>query len=90
MTLLCGKSSRVTNMTIPRAELKACRMAAVLSGRLLRVLGDQVKTRYFVTDSTISLSWISSDERPLETAVRNAVIEIRRFSTPYDWFHVDA
>ena len=65
-----------------------CCMAAVLLGWLMAVLKDQVQKRIFVTNSSISLSWISRDERLLEPGVRNVVIEIRRFCDLHDWFHV--
>ena len=32
----------------------------------------------------------SQDERPLQTAVRNAVIEVRRLSERGQWFHVES
>ena len=43
-------------------------------------LGTQYSESVYVTDSTIVLHWLNHDKRPLETAVRNSVIEIRRLS----------
>ena len=88
--LLCAKSRLVGNLTIPKAELKACRMAAVLGWTVTLNFGDQIRSRIFVTDSSISLHWISNDERPLETGTRNAVIEIRRFTEPSEWNHIES
>ena len=88
--LLCAKSKLATELTVPRAELKACRMAAVLGAVVTTNLGDQVQSVTFVTDSSISLHWISNDERQLETAVRNAVIEIRRHSQVDSWYHIES
>ena len=42
----------------------------------------------YVTDSTICLHWIHQDDRPLQVAIRNAVIEVRRFSEVDEWVHV--
>ena len=89
VTLVCARSSRVTGNRIPKVELKVCWMVAVLSARLLSAFGEQVTSWFFVTNSLISLCWISSDERPLETMVHNTVIEICRFSSPHDWYHVE-
>ena len=48
-----------------------------------------LNTTLYVTDSTIVLYWIHQDQRPLQTGVRNGVVEIRRFSEPGRWFHID-
>ena len=50
---------------------------------------DQYKDAIYVTDSSIVLFWINTDTRPLNVTVRNAVIEIRRFTSTQQWFHVD-
>ena len=44
----------------------------------------------YVTDSTICLHWIHQDDRPLQVAIRNAVIEVRRFSDVDEWVHVES
>ena len=48
-----------------------------------------LNTTLYVTDSTIVLYWIHQDQRPLQTGVRNGIVEIRRFSEPGRWFHID-
>ena len=87
--LQTSKSKLVTTSTVPRAELKAARMGASLGYIAKLTWQDSWVSSKFITDSTIVLQWIHQDQRPLQTAVRNAVIEIRRFSCPSEWFHID-
>ena len=87
--LYCAKSKLVSTSTIPRAELKAAVMGAVLTHTAKSNFGDQLDSNFLVTDSTIVLYWINQDQRPLHVAIRNGVIEIRRFSFPSQWFHID-
>jgi len=87
--LLTAKSKIVRYNTIPRAELRAAVMSASLSHSVQHYLRQQVSDIIYATDSTIVLHWLSHDERPLETAVRNSVIEIRRLSDVKQWFHVE-
>lgn len=87
--LVCAKSKLVPTSTIPRAELKAATMGAVLTHTVKVNFGEQFKNSIFVTDSTVALYWINQDQRPLQVAVRNAVIEIRRFSLVEHWFHIE-
>ena len=86
--LIASKSKLVSLCTIPRAELRAAVLAATLTHVIKRVLGDQVEKTTFVTDSSVVLFWLHQDQRPLQTAVRNGVIEIRRLSNLEDWRHV--
>ena len=88
--LLSAKSKLVSNLTIPKAELRAAALAVHLAHSAKRDLGTQLKQSIYVTDSSIVLHWISNDERPLETLVRNAVIDIRRFTSPSQWYHIDS
>ena len=88
--LLVAKSKLVHTHTIPRGELRAAAMGAALGYAVACDLGDQVRSVTFVSDSTIVLYWMAHDSRPLQTAVRNAVIEIRRLSRIDRWFHVSS
>ena len=87
--LVCAKSKLVSTSTIPRAELKAATMGAILMHTVKVNFGEQFKKSIFVTDSTVALYWINQDQRPLQVAVRNAVIEIRRFTLVEQWFHIE-
>ena len=86
--LLTAKSKLVHTTTIPKGELKAAVMGASLAHTVCADLGAQVEDVIFVSDSTIVLFWLTHDARPLQTAVRNAVIEIRRFTCVDQWYHV--
>lgn len=88
--LLMAKSKLVHMTTVPRAELKAAVMGATVGHTVLANLKDQVRSIIYVSDSTIVLHWMKQDSRPLQTAVRNSVIEIRRLSDVAQWFHVSS
>ncbi len=88
--LVCAKSKIVTDLTVPRAELKAAVVSTTLAYCVKRVFRKNLRDVIHVTDSTICLYWLSQDQRPLQTGVRNAVIEIRRLSDPVTWFHVES
>ena len=87
--LLTAKSKIVRYNTIPRAELRAAVVSASLAHSVKHNLRSQITSSIYVSDSTIVLHWLNQDERPLETAVRNSVIEIRRLSDVRQWFHID-
>ena len=86
--LVAAKSKIVTNLTVPRAELKGMVIGATLGFCILRNTKDRVDQVVNVTDSTICLHWLQQDQRPLQTGVRNAVLEIRRLTSLDRWFHV--
>ena len=87
--LYSAKSKIVRYSTIPRGELRAAVMSSSLAHSAKHNLRSQLIDSIYVTDSTIVLHWLHHDERPLETAVRNSVIEIRRLSDLSQWFHID-
>ena len=86
--LVAAKSKLVSKLTIPRAELRACLLGACLGEIVMRAYGDKIKRRVYVTDSTVAMSWINTDDRPLQVGVRNAVIQICRFTKAEEWRHV--
>ena len=86
--LLCAKSRIVRNLTVPRAELKAAVTAAALSFCVRLNSRDAVEDVTYVSDSTICLYWLQQDQRPLQTGVRNGVLEVRRLTDINNWFHV--
>ena len=87
--LIMARSKITASLTIPRAELKSAVIGAVSSQIIKKNLGSSLGEVIYITDSTICLHWINQDDRPLQTAVRNAVIEVRRFSEVHDWLHVE-
>ena len=76
-------------MSQPRAEL----FAAVLnthSGKIVAKAFYKHHQRSFkLTDSQVTLYWISNEERPLKQWVRNRVVEIRRYTVPSDWSYIN-
>ena len=88
--LMMARSKIMADLTVPRAELKSAVMGAISAQNVKRNLGDCLGDVMYVTDSAISLHWIHQDDRPLQVAVRNAVIEVRRFSRREEWFHVES
>ena len=88
--LLCARTKIVKSLTVPKAEMRAMTMAAGLAHILRQQLGDQITDTIYVTDSSIALCQLNMDSRPMETLVRNCVIEIRRLSDLSDWYHIDS
>ena len=88
--LMLARSKIMSDLTIPRAEMRSAVIGAVSCQVIKNNLGKLLGNVMYVTDSTICLHWISQDDRPLQVAVRNAVIEVRRFSSVSEWFHVES
>ena len=86
--LLTAKSKIVKQMTVPKAEMRAAVMSAVLGHTSKYNLENQYEGAVYVTDSSIVLYWLTSDQRVLQTLVRNAVIEVRRFTDVGQWYHI--
>jgi len=53
-----------------------------------RSFGTLHKRAIKLSDSQIVLHWLSNEEKPLKQWVRNRVIEIRRLTSPEQWFYV--
>ena len=83
--LISAKSKLTSKQTIPRAEMSAAAMSAALAHIIKYNFGDKVSDIKYITDSSIVLFWLHQDNRPLQTAVRNQVIEVRRLSNVNDW-----
>ena len=88
-SLMSAKSRLVSELTIPKGELRAAVLSVHLAHTVKQNLLDQYKDAIYITDSSIVLFWINTDTRPLNVTVRNAVIEIRRFTSTQQWFHID-
>ena len=88
--LIMAKSKIITNLTVPRAELKGMVMGASLGHCITRCTEDRLDEVVHVTDSAICLYWLKQDQRPLQTGVRNAVLEIRRLTDLDSWYHIES
>ena len=86
--LLIAKSKLSHLNTIPKGEMRAATLGGHLAHIVRTNLGEYIQREIFVTDSTISLCWLHQDQRPLQISVRNSVIDVRRFSSLDDWYHV--
>ena len=79
----------VRPVTIPRLELTA----AVLSVRIAKYVKLQLNyeevTEVFWTDSDVVLGYISNDARRFHVYVANRVAQIREYTEPSQWRHVD-
>ena len=76
------------DMSLPRAELYAALLNAHTGEIVRRSFRDIHQSSIKLTDSKITLHWITNDSRPLKEWVRNRVIEILRFTKKEQWFHV--
>ena len=74
--------------TLPRAELLASMMTSHTGEIVQRSLKRYFNSATMFTDSQISLHWICNDQKVLRQWVRSRVIEINRFTTKDQWFHV--
>ena len=74
--------------TLPKQELEALTMASNLGWIVRKMLEKWVDSYIVISDSTISLSWVTSDKNRLSLFHRNRAIQTRR-GTELDFlFHV--
>lgn len=87
--LIFSRSKILPNgISQPRGELIAAVMNVHTSEIVKKSLGKLHKSSIKLCDSQVVLHWIHNEEKPLKRWVRSRVIEIRRFSSPEDWFYV--
>ena len=78
-------------MTLPRGEL----LAATLNTHITEIVKRSLK-RFniskcvYILDSEIALHWLASTTKQLKPYVRNRVIEILRFNSVDQWYHVES
>ena len=75
-------------VTIPRLELTAALVSALMSKTLKKELQPQIDGEYFWTDSQMVLSYINSDTKRFHTSVANRVQKIRQITQPNQWHYV--
>ena len=74
--------------TTPRGEMMAAVMNAATGYTVKKALGDHHKKAFKLTDSTVALHWICSEDIVLKTWVRTRSIECNRLSS--SWYHVES
>lgn len=75
-------------LTIPRLELQAAVLAARLGRTIMEELTLELEKVIYLTDSTITLSWIKSQARSYKPFVSARIGEIQNLTDPVQWFHV--
>lgn len=91
INLLTAKSkvAPLKNVTLPRLELCSALVGARLMAMVTSALPHYEKCKkFFWSDSTIALAWISLQSSTLKTFVANRVAEIQELTKNSQWHHV--
>lgn len=87
--LLTAKS-RTVSSTIPRNEMESALMGAQTLHMVLNRLRDKVQDYIILTDSEISLFWITNPENRLKSYIFNRVRNIHRLLEKDKFFHISS
>lgn len=90
LKLFCSKSriAPLKAILLPRLELSAALLLARLIDKIRASVDLTNVQTYLWSDSTITLSWISSPSRKWSVFVANRVGEIQRLTELSEWRHV--
>ena len=76
------------NDSIPRLELHAARLAAVIRDQLCKEAGEKFERVFMFTDSITVLNWIGDYDRKFKTFENFRVKKIRLLTDVAEWRHV--
>lgn len=90
-SFIIGKARlALTNVvTIPRLELTAAVVSAVVSNMLKEELELKIDQEYFWTDSQVVLGYINNDARRFHVFGTNRVQRIREATDPTQWYYIN-
>lgn len=74
--------------TIPRLELVAAYVSALMSYTLKEEIKLPIDEEYFWTDSQVVLAYINNDARRFQVFVANRITKIHQLSEPSQWHYV--
>ena len=83
-----GTFSCPDGMVLPKAELLAASLNATTGHVVKLSLGDLHKDSIKITDSQITLNWISNTKNPLKQWLRYKVVDINRLTDRNSWKYV--
>ena len=87
---LMGKArcSPIKQVTIPRLELTAAMVSVRVSNMLVKELDVAPDNRFYWTDSTTVLKYLTNEKARYKTFVTNRVQTIKDTTTPDEWHYV--
>jgi len=87
-----GKSrvAPTKHVTIPRLELTACTVGAKVGAMLKEELKIPDIKDFYLTDSNISLGYITNDVKRFRIFVANRVQKIRSYTRKDQWYHIES
>ena len=74
--------------SIPKLELTAARLAALVRDQIVRESGEKYANIYMFTDSLTVLNWIADFDRKFKTFENFRIQKIRQLTDVADWRHV--